>query len=221
MIILSHRGYHIKEPENTLSAFSRAIEMGVDGIETDVRLSRDGFLVLFHDRLTPDGYAVSQLTRQDLERSVGYRVPTLEDALGTFSEIFWNIEIKAPSVFDMIIPILEKYAKSTKVLVTSFYHNMANQYVEELTMDWGLIMSHIPMHLSAFLNEAESCHRNLRTVVWNFEYIDRDLISEVKAAGFRIFAYGMKTLAEHLQCKEMALDAVITDFPEHLIDSAK
>ncbi|MBI3937750.1 MAG: glycerophosphodiester phosphodiesterase, partial [Betaproteobacteria bacterium] len=42
MLILAHRGYHATVPENTLEAFAAAVELGVDGIETDVRTSRDG-----------------------------------------------------------------------------------------------------------------------------------------------------------------------------------
>lgn len=46
-----HRGFSGKYPENTLLAFSKAIEEGVDGIENDVHLTKDGVLVVMHDEL--------------------------------------------------------------------------------------------------------------------------------------------------------------------------
>ena len=47
----AHRGFSGKYPENTLLAFSKAIEEGVDGIENDVHLTKDGVLVVMHDEL--------------------------------------------------------------------------------------------------------------------------------------------------------------------------
>ena len=52
MLLLAHRGYHLSVPENTMAAFAAAVALGVDGIETDVRLSRDGLPVIIHDRVT-------------------------------------------------------------------------------------------------------------------------------------------------------------------------
>src|SRR5258708_4377063 len=81
MLILSHRGYHETVPENTLEAFEQAVALGVDGIETDIRLSADGLPILFHDRTTSDGRSVAALSRAELSELVGYPVPTLGEAL--------------------------------------------------------------------------------------------------------------------------------------------
>ena len=48
-LILGHRGAPVVAPENTLAGFRKAIEMGSDGIELDVHLSRDGQIVVIHD----------------------------------------------------------------------------------------------------------------------------------------------------------------------------
>jgi glycerophosphoryl diester phosphodiesterase len=60
MLVISHRGYHKNVPENTLDAFQATPSLGVDGIETDVRLSRDGELILCHDRVSPDSRKVDR-----------------------------------------------------------------------------------------------------------------------------------------------------------------
>ena len=64
MFLLAHRGYHADVPENTMAAFEAALRLGVDGVETDVRLSRDGLPVIIHDRTTPKKRAVFELTRR-------------------------------------------------------------------------------------------------------------------------------------------------------------
>ena len=103
MQIFAHRGYHADVPENTLDAFDRAVNLGVDGIETDVRLDADGQAILFHDRLAPDGRAVSDLSRSELSDLVGYDVPTLDAALGRHVGVLWNLEIKTPTAADATV----------------------------------------------------------------------------------------------------------------------
>ena len=49
MLVLAHRGHHVEHPENTLAAFEAAVNLGADGIETDVQVTRDNVAVLFHD----------------------------------------------------------------------------------------------------------------------------------------------------------------------------
>lgn len=71
-LILGHRGASASAPENTLAAFSRAISDGADGIEFDVRLSRDGAPVVIHDsslkRTGLTDRRVSELTASQLQK---------------------------------------------------------------------------------------------------------------------------------------------------------
>jgi len=85
---IGHRGARAYEPENTLSSFRRALELGVDAVELDVRKTRDNELVVIHNadvNKTTDGSgAVNELTLEEIQRFVtekGEHVPTLEDVL--------------------------------------------------------------------------------------------------------------------------------------------
>ena len=70
-LIIAHRGASALAPENTLAAFRRAIADGAEGVEFDVRLSKDGAVVVFHDatlqRLSDKKNLVSSLTREELQ----------------------------------------------------------------------------------------------------------------------------------------------------------
>ena len=81
-LVIAHRGASWDEPENSLAAFERAVAVGADYVELDVQCSRDGALVVFHDRdldrLTPLRGPLRQRSLAEL-RAVG--VPTLEEAL--------------------------------------------------------------------------------------------------------------------------------------------
>lgn len=108
--IIAHRGALLEAPENTLLAFEKAIEIGADLIELDVRATQDGVLVVIHDervdRTTNGSGAVHKMTLAEL-RSLdagswmsaafrGERVPTLEDVLIRLKgQVQLAIEVKA------------------------------------------------------------------------------------------------------------------------------
>src|SRR5512147_525299 len=86
--IIAHRGASAYEPENTLRAFRRAIELGADMSELDVHLSRDGELVVIHnasvDQTTNGHGAIQDLTLaqiKQLDAGKGERVPILQEVI--------------------------------------------------------------------------------------------------------------------------------------------
>jgi len=88
-LIYAHRGLHVTERENTVEAFRGAVDLGVDGVELDVRRTADGHLVVHHDA-TIDGVAVSEMAYFDLPDYV----PTFEEAMKACRGIGVNVEIK-------------------------------------------------------------------------------------------------------------------------------
>ncbi len=94
-LILGHRGAPLEAPENTIPSFRRAMELGADGVEMDVQLSRDGALMVFHDELlsrTTNGEGkLAAMTFAELRsldagdrfnRSfAGEKIPTLDEVL--------------------------------------------------------------------------------------------------------------------------------------------
>ena len=96
--IIAHRGASRAAVENTVEAFALAVAMGVEGIELDVRRTRDGCLVVHHDARLEGGAAIIDLDRRDLPD----HIPDLHDALVACTstggvEVTVNIEIKNDS----------------------------------------------------------------------------------------------------------------------------
>jgi glycerophosphoryl diester phosphodiesterase len=89
-LVIAHRGASREARENTVAAFRRAVELGSDGIELDVRRSADGVLVVHHDALLDDGRAIADVAAADLPD----HVPTLGAALDACAGAFVNVEIK-------------------------------------------------------------------------------------------------------------------------------
>lgn len=139
IIVLGHRGIRAKYPENTMLSFRKAKEIGVDMIEMDVRLSKDGVPVIIHDaRLerTTNGtgfvnsYTVEQL--QQLDAGVRFngvfkdcRIPTLEEFFAWVAEddkLLLNVEIKEMTheCVDKTVALLKKYNLFDRAVLASF-----------------------------------------------------------------------------------------------------
>jgi glycerophosphoryl diester phosphodiesterase len=218
MLILSHRGYHTQSPENTLAAFEAAIALGVDGIETDIRLSRNQVPILFHDRLAPDGREVTTVTQAELSHLVGYGIATVEDALQLHGSntFLWNLEIKTPYALEPTIEILRQYCDSRRILVTSFWHPLILEISQRIEIECGLLVAHRPLDLQSRPSWVPQ-HPLITTLVYRYDTLDSALVAQSLACGLRTFVYGAQTFREHQQLVEWQIDGIITDHPEYLL----
>ena len=92
-LVLGHRGASAVAPENTVAAFSRARELGADGVELDVRRSADGVLMVHHDAEIEGLGALGAHTFAEV-RDTQPTVPTLEEALDACRGLVVNAEVK-------------------------------------------------------------------------------------------------------------------------------
>jgi glycerophosphoryl diester phosphodiesterase len=137
---IAHRGYSSRYPENTILAFEKAVSSGADMIELDVRLSRDGRLVVIHDTRidrTSDGTGgVADLTLAELKRysynnrmtRFGFvEIPTLAEVIAWASDqVMLNIEIKKSTgeeeIERKLADLLHETRFTDRVIVSSFDH---------------------------------------------------------------------------------------------------
>lgn len=140
--VVAHRGDSVHAPENTMTAFERAVRLGVEALEFDVRVTADGVAVVHHDptldrttsgagavagqdaaavraldagaRFTPDGGRTYPF------RGVGVQVPTLDEVLGAWPDIPVLIEIKVAEASPEVRRVLDRHAASHRAAVASF-----------------------------------------------------------------------------------------------------
>lgn len=142
MIIMAHRGYSSKAPENTMPAFELAMEAGSGGIELDVHLTKDGEVVVIHDHIlnrTTNGKGqVEEFTMAELKELdagswfspefKGTKLPTLREVLELISQhnVLLNVETKTALGFEQLneklAPLLDEYAMWEKTIISSFNH---------------------------------------------------------------------------------------------------
>lgn len=129
-LVLAHRGARRRAPENTVEALVAARSLGADGVEFDVRRTRDGVLVLHHDPAPPDGPVLATIDYAEMARRYP-AIPTLSEALDVCTGLLANIEIKnlpwerdfdaAETVADAVVEVLATRGGSDRVLVSSFH----------------------------------------------------------------------------------------------------
>lgn len=146
-LIIAHRGASFCAPENTLAAFKAALELGADGIETDVQLTGDGKLVLHHNYTidaSSNGHgSIARMTLKELmtydfgaykgERWAGEPIPTLDECLNAAKGLkLVNIEMKAP--FDRTVPFVKIVTDAVKahgmtesVVISAFDHDLLRE----------------------------------------------------------------------------------------------
>ena len=124
--VYAHRGASVEFPENTLAAFGRALELGVEGIELDVHLSADGVPMVIHDatvdRTTNGSGAVMEMTHaelQALDAGNGEHIPTLGEVLDLVgNRLHVDIEVKANAAGEAVLR--EVNGRDLRWLISSF-----------------------------------------------------------------------------------------------------
>lgn len=211
MKIFAHRGYHGTDcPENTLAAFQRAVDVGCDGIETDIRADADGRAILYHDRCLGDGTPVSSLTRDALARLSGRDIPYLEEALSREWDIEWDFELKDAEALSAAAPILAKWGGRINCFVSSFNHYVVGSAVNSLPVEGGLLICHSP--LSAQYLTPPDAH--ISKLILDFETIDKKIVAMGNNMGFDVMVYGPVNQEEHERSVNLGVSGIITDYPE-------
>lgn len=221
----AHRGYSAKYPENTLLAFRKAIDAGCDGIVINVQLSRDGFVVVFHDetleRTTNGKGAVADYTLQELQAlnaGAGQTIPTLESyfQLASSANIVTIIECNLPddpkhALEKEVLSLIAKWSLGEKVIIAS--HNYtAISHCKQLAphIEYGLIVTskqEFPAALNALkTNEIEFLHPNLHC-------LDETLLKECHKHNLLLNVGVVNTLAGLSQLANEHAVGLITNDP--------
>jgi len=216
MLVISHRGCREPHHGNTLAAFQAAVDQGVDGIETDVRITKDDQLVLFHDRYIGQT-KVKDLTFAEMVELAGRPIVLAEQALDQFDGIVWNLEIKSLAAVDGARRLIERYHSRRRLIVTSFWHNVAEMFAAAFPIDCGVLVSHRPFDVIDFHWFQK---RRINVIVWNYEFVDGTILNQSRDAGMTNLTYKIHTREEHSDASSMALDGIITDHPQYLLPTA-
>jgi len=211
--------------ENTLTAISASLDLGVKAIEIDVWLV-DGELVVFHDRRLGRFFDRDDLLEQtplellkapDMQRQLA--IPTLEEIIDLVSgRAVINIEIKGPECAEAICNLIQSRVASgrnhyNQFILSSFDQPQIKQCLQILPqVRRGLLICGVPMDLA---QQAE----NLRCYFLGFslEFIAKTLIEDCHLRGINAWVYTANHPEDIQWLSDLGVDALFTDYPERML----
>ncbi len=232
--IIGHRGVPHLAPENTMASFKKAIDIGVDGIETDVQLSKDGEIVLCHDekldRTINCKGLLKDFTLEELKGlSAGAwfskeyeneKIPTLRELLEFVhdKDILVNIEIKSgiimyPNIEKLTIDMIHEYRMEHKVIISSFNHYSLLECKKiDSTIKTGVL------YMSGLVEPWDYAKKIGAEALHPFFYNIRPEIMEgIKKNNIMVNPFTVNGEREMKYMIVMGVDGIITDYPDRLI----
>lgn len=226
MIVVGHRGASADAPENTFAAFDLALAQGADTVETDIRATKDGVLVLMHDPTvdrTTDGHgAVADLTLTEIQSLdagsrfgptfAGQRVQTLDAFLQRYSQRLNPVlEIKVPGTEPAIIDLVMQHR--AKAAYVSFHIPALEQVllldpeahagIITTELDDALIQRAVDMGVKELMTLAKAV-----TPAW---------VDTVHRQGLMIRSWGIPDDNELRRMATAGVDGVAVDWPARAI----
>jgi glycerophosphoryl diester phosphodiesterase len=238
LLKIAHRGAAGTAPELTRAAFLRALELGVDMIELDIQLTKDGYLVVIHDhdllRTTGTAGAVRDHPLAEIKqldsgawfdpRFRGEKILTLEEVVQLVGRrAMLNVEIKSPpgdwSNTALKTVAILTHAGILGTTVISCFQMPALQKVRELSPAARLgVLWHEPD-----LDEAWRWAHELAAWAvhpWS-KIVAEDVVGEAHRRGLRVLTWTVNDPDEIEQMVGLGVDGIISDFPERLLHARR
>jgi glycerophosphoryl diester phosphodiesterase len=238
--VIAHRGISAKAPENTLAAFRLACETpGIDMIELDVRLSKEGEPIVLHDRTlqrtsTGNGAARSYSIAELKEFDAGSwfnplfekeRIPTLREVLRMVDKRRWvNIELKSDFFFpekpdrleQRVLHAVQELGYDHRVLYSSFNHRMVAAIKR--------------LHPAAFTGVIYNFYRDYgrmpsklaarvgaEVFVCAKHELTMRMIEDARNAGLAVYVYTLNSVPNAAKMIEMGVDGILSDSADSIV----
>jgi glycerophosphoryl diester phosphodiesterase len=236
VLIIGHRGFSAAAPENTQASFKKAMEVGVDMIELDVHLSKDGQVVVIHDgtlNRTTNGkgkvvsYTLNELKQLDAgswfgSQFSGERIPTLKEVLElTRGQVLLCIELKGgdlgqytlKDLADRSLQEVEKAGMLSQVLFASFDLSAIERIREK---NPGIPVALI--YSKSWSSPQEVIGgRPIPVLSFRGTALTQTNASKARQQGIKVLVWTLNT-EEHMEhFLKMGVDGIITDCPDRLI----
>lgn len=241
-MVFAHRGGRSLGPENTLPTFQKALASGAHALELDVRLTRDGHLVVIHDatvdRTTDGSGAVGSLSLEEIGRldaafnysvddgrtfplrNSGVSIPRLTEVFERFPNTLVNIELKDDSLAaaETLCRLVKEYGPN--IIVASFHSKVLRHY-RSICPETPTAATAGEVRLFAFLSRLrlENVYRPCAAALqvpqnaYGFRLITPRFIRAAHRRGLKVHVWIVNHPEEKQELFNMGVDGIMTDFP--------
>ncbi|WP_432106153.1 glycerophosphodiester phosphodiesterase [Streptomyces sp. bgisy091] len=215
-LTIGHRGVMGVEPENTLRSFTHAERSGMDALELDLHLSKDGALAVMHDpavdRTTDGTGLIAEKTLselRELDAGQGERVPVFEEVLDAVRSPL-QAEIKDVAAARALAEVMLRRDLAGRVEVSSFH--------DEAVAEIRQLVPGVRTALIASRWEGDVVDRakaaGAATLALNIRRLTLEVVEQAHAEGLKVIGWVVNT-QDHLRlARALGLDGATTDFPE-------
>lgn len=237
--VIGHRGACAYAPENTVAGIQTAASLGVEWVELDVKITRDGVPIIFHDddleRITGVSGLVAQATYDELrdldagswfgDSFASARIPTLEEAIDVIlkHDLGLNLEIKPcpgreKETAEVALDHLSQYWDDpTKILISSFQH-VSLEAAMDLTPDWarGLLIGGEEMPEN-WKDMAD--YLDVKTLNLGSRLVTRAIADEVMDLELPLLVYTVNDPMEARNLQRLGVDCFFSDCPDVILEN--
>jgi glycerophosphoryl diester phosphodiesterase len=231
-LAMAHRGGAIEHLENSMPAFEACVALGYRYLETDVRVTADGVLLAFHDatleRVTDRSGRIEHLTYDQVAGArIGGREPIvrLEDLLGTWSHVRFNLDIKAAGVLAPLVRAVRRTKVADRICVGSF--SDARVAAARRLFGPTLCTSLGPrgvaaLRLSSYSPRAARLARfpagcaQVPLQLGGRALVDERFVAAAHARGLQVHVWTVDTEEECERMLDLGVDGIMTDRPAML-----
>jgi glycerophosphoryl diester phosphodiesterase len=219
MLRIGHRGARAYEPENTLRSYKKALEIGVNAVELDVRKTKDNQLVVIHDadvkRTTNGKGLVSELTLKQIKEfstEKGEKIPTLKEALDFLDKkVKILIELKEEGVEEKALSAVREKGLQKNVVIVSFIED-ALRKVRELDkeVETGLIYAKHKNPVKAALE------LKAQYLVAFYRFTHTANVQKAHENGLKVIVWTVNKPEEVAEYLKKGVDGIASDKPDIL-----
>ena len=219
MLKIGHRGARAYEPENTLSSFRKAIELGANAVELDVRKTKDGKLVVIHNadvnKTTNGEGAVNDLTLEQIQKLVtdkNEHIPTLDDVLDSVGKkVKVLVEIKEVGTEKQVLDMIQQKGITDNVILVSF-HEESLKKIRELNdkIETGLIYVRHKNPVQTALDLKAAYLLSL------YSFTHSANVKKAHEKGLKVIVWTINKKEEVEEYKKKGVDGIASDRPDIL-----
>lgn len=232
--VIAHRGASAYAPENTFPAFKKALEMGAEGLELDVHLSKDGKLVVIHDeridRTSNGSGYIKDLTLKKLkkldfgnwfdQKFSGTSIPTLNELINLFKQQNWtgllNIEIKNnliiyPEIEEKVVKLIKNSKMENQIICSSFNHYCLKKIkgIDKQIKIAPLYLCGVEPWLYAKKIEAEALHPQFYNIIHRPQ-----IVKECNERGIKLNLFTVNKEKDMKRLLKYKVNGIITNKPD-------
>ncbi|MEL0243334.1 MAG: glycerophosphodiester phosphodiesterase family protein [Gammaproteobacteria bacterium] len=219
-----HRGNSVNFTENTLEAFQAAVNLGYKYIETDLRMTKDGEIVTFHDesiyRVSGEHKNICDLTYAeltDIPLKRGGHIPKLTEVMEQFPDTKFNVDLKIRGLVNKVAKIIDSHNAYNRICIASFDTKRLRAFKKirnQACISMG-ILDVVFLKLFKYLINSVDCIQI--PLHWKgIKVLDNNLIKTAHSKDLKVHVWTINSQETMETLIDMKVDGIMTDDAELL-----